>query len=189
MLRKWTVVAALVVIAVMAFSVAAFAQTEPGAGSDNPLTPDGAWTKMSVDGEHWYAFTEEGDGEKVFITMEMMPNAAVSFEVWTEENLQAWANEEDFEPVGEGTRSCGCERSDETGKFNWCGSFAGAGDFYVVVKSQYDDTSYYALEIEGKEVSFPLAVEEEAMVEETAAEVAEDAAPAMAEEPVTLDEP
>jgi hypothetical protein len=182
MLRKWTFAVALVAVAVLVFSAAAFAQTAPGAGPDNPLLPDGTWTKVPASGEIWYIFHEEGDGETVNVDMKMVPNGGVSFEIWTPENLRDWAAEEEFDAVGEGTMSCNCEPEDELGKYNWTGSFVESGDYLVVVKNEMDAASYFTLDVTGKEVSLPLRGIAAAPAPEPAA------APAMAEEPVALAE-
>jgi hypothetical protein len=187
MLRKWTAVMALVLIGVLGLVSVVAAQTEPGAGPDNPLTPDGAWTKLAADGEYWYVFHDEGDGEAIEVDMQTVPHGAATFEIWTPENLRDWANEEEFDPVGVATRSCGCEPSDSVGKSNWRGSFLGGNDFFIVVKSQLDDTGYFTLGVKGEDVTLrtpapvAMAAEETAMTEPEAV-----AAAAPADAPIVL---
>jgi hypothetical protein len=73
------------------------------------------------------------------------------------------------------------------GRFNWLGSFVNAGEYYVVVKNEADDTSYYTLDVKGKEVHFPDApVAMEPAPETSVAAMA--AAPAMMEAPVAMTE-
>jgi hypothetical protein len=182
MLRKWTVAIALVLIAVLALGTTAMAQ-EPAEGPDEAGAPSGMWTKIGVDEEHWYRFHDEGEeDEECHVSMKMVPNGKVAFEVWTEDNLQDWADEEEFDAVGAGSRSCGCEAEDELGRFNWCGSFVQAGDYWVVVTNDNDDVSYYTLDITGKHVTFPTEEARQPAVE------AETAEADMAEESLSLAE-
>ena len=74
---------------------------------------------------------------------------------WSQAEVQKWANEEEFDPIGMGSTSCDCNPEDRVGKFVWLGTFTKGDIYYVVVKHKGDVPSSYMLTIEGKEVSQP----------------------------------
>jgi hypothetical protein len=98
----------------------------------------------------FYGFHEEGDGEEVRVTMEVVPHYGTTFEIWSKEEVRMWAEELDFTAIGAGTFSHDCEPDDEVGKMNWLGTFASSGDYFVVVKHEAGPVSYYNLTVSGK---------------------------------------
>jgi hypothetical protein len=158
MLRKLIVIIVFALLAVLMLSSIAMAQDVPGSSPQNPLIPDGTWVEMPALNQHWYVIHDEGDDEAIEVKLRTVPNGAVELEVWTPEQLRAWALEEEFDPVGMATLSCGCELDDSVGKFDWRGSFLGETDFYLIAKSKDDAPSYYTLEVIGEDVTFPTGV-------------------------------
>lgn len=175
----------IAVISVLLAVMPALAQTPLGGGPDNPASPTGEWTELPVDAWHFYGFSDEGDEENVLVTMKVAPHFGADYEIWSEAEVQKWANEEEFDPIGMGSTACDCNPEDFVGKFVWFGNFTKGDIYYVVVKHQGEVPSNYTLTIEGKDVSLPFepfgtepaaeaeAAEEVAMTEPAAAPAAE----------------
>ena len=76
------------------------------------------------------------------------PEGNVVFSIWTEDQVQAWAQGEEIEPVGRGT-----ENENESGDLFWAGSFGNPGRYYVVVENVGTGPGTFTLSISGEDVS------------------------------------
>jgi hypothetical protein len=135
-----------------------------GTGPDNALAPSDEWGSISEGDVYWYAFQYQGhhvfeedeDDEEVAIWvatpveiwLDAEPDQDVVFGIWTEEQVRAWAQGEEIEPVGRGT-----ENENESGDLFWAGSLGNPGRYYVVVEHQGTEPGAFTLSISGEDVS------------------------------------
>jgi hypothetical protein len=135
------------------------------------------WHAFYFSDPHAMKKGETADVGTVNVRMEVVPKEAGKFEVLTQKEVDLWAKELKYTPIGVGTVSCGCQLSDSPRKFNWTGVPAGHALNYILVSNPTKGPLYYRLLIdENKYVSFP------APIATAAAELA--AAPAAAPAPM-----
>ena len=72
----------------------------------------------------------------------------MAFSIWNEDQVQAWAQGEEIEPVGRGTQN-----ENESGDLFWAGSLGNPGRYYVVVENQGAEAGTFMLSISGEDVS------------------------------------
>jgi hypothetical protein len=139
-------------------------ETGAGAGPDNALAPTDEWVSITGGDALWYAFQYQGhhvfeeneDDEEVAIWvaspveiwLDAEPDQAVVFSIWNEDQVRAWAQGEEIEPVGRGT-----ENENEAGDLFWAGSLGNPGRYYVVVENQGAEPGTFMLSISGEDVS------------------------------------
>ena len=135
-----------------------------GTGPENALAITDEWTSLSEGEVLWYAFQyrgrhefEEDEDEEVVavwiatpvhVWLDSEPDGNVVFGIWTEEQVRAWAQGEEIEPVGRGT-----ENEDEPGDLFWGGNLGQPGRYYVVVELQGAKAGSFRLSISGEDVS------------------------------------
>lgn len=193
--RMIKLLAATIVACLLLGPALVLADVPGGTGPGDALAPSGEWTPLTKGEEHWYAFDYQGHQEmqevkdkedkeeavwvssRIQVLLDAEPDGAITFSLWTPENIRIWALGEDVEPVGRGG-----EDENAPGDLCWCGTFEEPGTYYIVVEhtGQGPDTAYYTLEILGSDVSFsaPIATPDEAtepaaMGEEPAMDTAE----------------
>lgn len=127
-------------------SMVAFAA---GTGPNNALAPGTQWTADAPGQQTWYAFQYLGDSSQILVRMSVDTNHPASFEVWTPNDLQQWADGLAVTPVGQGTIN-GYMGNDLT----WTGSFDTPGTYYVIVTDPNPAPANYSLQITGSGVSF-----------------------------------
>jgi hypothetical protein len=150
------------------------------AGPDEAQAPSDQWIQLDAGEEHWYAFeyaghhktveAEEDDEDdeniwvssKIQVLLDSDPDDAVSFAIWTPDNVRRWGLGEEVEPVGRGT-----ENEHTAGDLCWCGTFEEPGTYYVIVENDSAGPASYVLTIDGEDISFAAPVRE---VEEAAVE-------------------
>lgn len=120
---------------------------------ESPLPPVGKLVTIAVGESHWYAFRDEGDEASIQIRADATPDACLTFQVWTPENLQRWQQGQEFRPVGQGTTNATLKAD-----LFWSGSFVKSGIYYVVVKHNpaLSNSCTYALTVTGDDVSLVL---------------------------------
>lgn len=144
--------------------VSAAEQTDPYGAT----APSADWVSLAPGESHLYTFHydfDEGDendeANKAVVELEMATEESVSFEVWTADQMQEWANGEDPDPVGVGSKKSNFTgNEDHDTKLLWANQTEASVDFYVLVQNEHNATSYYELEITGQSVSFPTAAAE-----------------------------
>ncbi|MEZ4617560.1 MAG: hypothetical protein R2867_18885 [Caldilineaceae bacterium] len=136
-----------------------------GTGPDNALTPTGQPAMLAPGATRWYTFLyaegADGDGEPsdAVAELEMAQPGAITFEVWTEDDVRRWQNGEDFSPTGAGTPAFDPDSSDnrDRGRLTWVGSGAATTTWYIVVMNQSDQAASFSLSVTGPDVYFPEA--------------------------------
>jgi uncharacterized protein YgiM (DUF1202 family) len=99
------------------------------------------WRVLPQGQTQWYAFTHPGDDQPVQIWMNVEPDNAAGFRIFTESDAQAimaGANPDDFVDIARGTNN-----PNEPADLFWRGAFSERGRFYVMItNSGTGDTSY-----------------------------------------------
>jgi hypothetical protein len=159
-------VAMLIVAGLLLVPISAIAA---GTGPADAMPPSDDWVPLGIGESHWYAFDyrghhefeaaeEEEEEEAIWVSssvqvlLDAEPDQGAAFKVYTEDQIRAWTQGEDLEAVGQGT-----ENEYTPGDLCWCGDFAEAGRYYVVVEQQGPEPSFYKLTINGEDISFPAA--------------------------------
>jgi hypothetical protein len=171
----------IVVISLLLAALPVMAETPLGGGPDNPASPAEDWVELPEDAWHFYGFRDEGDITDVLVTMKVVPHHGADYEIWSKAEVQKWADEIEFDPIGMGSTACDCDPDATIGKFVWLGTFTKGDIYYVVVKHKGDVPSNYKLTIEGEKVSHPFDPFAPVVAEE--AEAADMVEPAAAPEP------
>ena len=86
---------------------------------------------------------------QVELVMDAEPNNAVTFSVWTPDQVRRYSLGEDVEPIGRGT-----ENEKAPGDVSWSGSFTSPGTYYVRVDHLGQGKSYCKLTLKGDNVWF-----------------------------------
>jgi hypothetical protein len=137
------------VLPTSAFPVAAAAEPA-GSGPDSALQVDNAWHSINPNRSRWYTFYYNGDGSQVQVRLQVEPENAAGFEVWTPEEAQRWRLGLDVDPVGQGSPD-----PNQANTLVWSGSFSIPGAYYVVVShsGSQPGPAYYLLQVSGGGVS------------------------------------
>ncbi len=144
-------------------------------------TPIGTWKSLGPRQGDWYQIDYkylESDGQTVseaYVELEMDVCDAISFSVYTPDEVQQWIDGEKPTPVGEGTPTA--ENSDfsatnDNCRLTWDNTSTASETFYIVVKNESNAAADYLLTITGNGVSFPMGAHEvqSAAAEEPAAD-------------------
>jgi hypothetical protein len=185
MLRKWTFVAALVLIALLAFSANVAAQEEPVANGESPffaMPISQEWTDLSVGEYHWYAFTYDFDDRydrlEVRVTADPPESAVVT--IRNKDQARLWEQDGTHVHVGCCTKvdidnkvyddededfDADKDYGDKTVTapyMSWAADDLASGEYYIVVNAAegFDNEISYRLEVLGQGVfSEPAVVE------------------------------
>lgn len=135
-----------------------------GMGPDDAMTPNGRREVISPEETRWYTFKYEWDGESnpsnAIVELRMAEAGAVSFEVWSQDDLAAWFNNEDFTPTGAGTPAFALSSDSTTSNrdrslLRWVGGGAATVTYYILVENDSDADAVYRLNVSGPDVTFP----------------------------------
>lgn len=144
-----------------------------GSGTDNAGAPLDCWLALGAHQSHWYKFRygynadQDDTPNQATVKLAMDTPGCVSFEVWTQERLNAVQNgdtddDKALGPVGAGSpeyaaieRDSSSNKNQNPAKLIWVGSQTGSTTFFVVVKNRHDFACSYQLSISGFSVSFP----------------------------------
>ncbi|MFN8490627.1 MAG: hypothetical protein U0350_23760 [Caldilineaceae bacterium] len=144
-----------------------------GTGTDNAGAPLDCWLALNAHQSHWYKFRygynsdQDDSPNQATVKLSMDTPGCVSFEVWTQERLNAAQNgvtddDKQLGPVGTGSpeyaaieRDSTSDKNQNPAKLIWVGSQTGSATFYVVVKNHREAACNYRLSISGFSVSFP----------------------------------
>jgi hypothetical protein len=91
------------------------------------------WQTLRAGQTQWFAFNHPGNEQPVQIWMNVEPNDAAGFRIFTEDDAQAimaGANPDDFAAVGQGTPN-----PNEPADLFWRGAFVENGRFYVMIEN------------------------------------------------------
>lgn len=126
---------------------------QPFSSPEKPWPPIGKTVVIGAGELHWYAFRDEGDELSIQVNADATPDACLTFQVWTPEQLHLWQLGEEFRPVGQGTANAILKAD-----LFWTGSFVKSGIYYVVAKRNPAMTSScsYRLTVMGDGVSLVL---------------------------------
>jgi hypothetical protein len=143
------------------------AAAEGGSGPEDALAPSDSWQSLPQGGTLWYAFDYHGhhefpqtkDDEKekdpvwiaseATVSLDSEPDEAVTFSIWSDDQVRLWLAGEEYEPIGKGTAS-----DYDPGDLNWAGSFGGPGRYYVVVENQESEPAAFLLVVGGEDVTY-----------------------------------
>jgi uncharacterized protein YraI len=99
------------------------------------------WRALGGGQIQWFTFSHPGDGEPVQIWMDVEPNNAAEFRIFSEEDAQsimAGADLEEFADIGRGTPN-----PNEPAELFWLGEFEEHGRYFVMVRnSSTSDVNY-----------------------------------------------
>ncbi|MCB0182610.1 MAG: hypothetical protein KDE31_00005, partial [Caldilineaceae bacterium] len=132
--------------------------TMAGMGPASALSPTGARRTLAPGESRWYTFryAEGADADnpsEAVVELAISRPNSIDFEVWTEENVQQWANGEDFTPTGAGTPAFAIEDGDSDNRdrrlLRWVGSGAATTTWYVIVENTSDSAASYRLTVSG----------------------------------------
>lgn len=143
-----------------------------GSGTNNAGTPLDCWLALGAHQSHWYKFRygynadQDDTPNQATVKLAMDTPGCVSFEVWTQERLNAVqsgdTDDKALGPVGAGSpeyaaieRDSSSNKNQNPAKLIWVGSQTGSTTFFVVVKNRHDFACSYQLSISGFSVSFP----------------------------------
>jgi hypothetical protein len=144
-----------------------------GSGTNDAGAPLDCWLALNAHQSHWYKFRygynadQDDTPNQATVKLAMDTPGCVTFEVWTQDRLNAVQsgvkdNNKLLGPVGAGTpeyaaieRDSSSNKNQNPAKLIWVGSQAGSATFYVVVKDRQDFACSYKLSISGFSVSFP----------------------------------
>jgi len=167
-----------------------------GTGPENALSPAAETVTLDPGAIRWYTFKYDWDGEsdpsEVIAELQMEEAGSISFEVWSQDDLQRWQNGEDFTPTGAGTPAVvfGDENTDrDRARLRWVGSSAATVTFYLLVENNSDSSAAYMLTITGDTISFPMAQMSESSVMSDTMAMTETMAMTMTEEPAMITMP
>lgn len=154
------------------FSVgSANAQDVSGRTITEVVAPTGDWKELVGDGidvyQLLYTYTEDEDSF-VEVELEMGTEGSVIFNVFTIAQAQEWTSGQEVEPMGTGSP---IDEDTET-RLRWRSSTESDEIFFIIVRNERPEASYYELTITGNGVAYP-------------AGIALDAAPAPAVEEAT----
>jgi hypothetical protein len=121
----------------------------PAAKAVEEMSPFEDWMAMPGGTSHWETFHYDEINSQVELVMDAEPNNAVSFSVWTPEQVRRYSLGEDVQPVGRGTKN-----EDAPGDVSWSGSFTSPGTYYVRVEHLGQGTSYCKLALKGDNAWF-----------------------------------
>jgi hypothetical protein len=113
------------------------------------MSPFEDWMAMPGGSSHWETFKYDERDTQVELILDAEPNNAVTFSVWTPEQVRRYALGEDIKPVGWGTVN---EKA--PGDVSWSGSFTSPGTYYVRVEHLGQGTSYCKLSVKGESTWF-----------------------------------
>jgi len=131
-----------------------------GVGPDTALVATNEWTDLAPGEKIWYAFTYDFDQHAstpsdVLVQLEMGNENSVGFEIWTPDQVNKWGNGTDFDPLGLGAQLSDFTLNDaHDTKLTWSSNTLSSDTYYVIVENQNATTSYFALDITGKDVSW-----------------------------------
>lgn len=144
-----------------------------GTDAGNAVTPTGQRTTLAPRERRWYTFkynfdqeenanddTVENDASEVIAELRMAQAGALSFEVWSQDDVSRWQNGEDFTPTGAGTPAFAIGEGDDDRDrtlLRWVGSGEATVTYYLIVQNNTDETVTYRLSVMGESVSFPAA--------------------------------
>jgi len=174
-------------LAIAGITLTSFAATplmaadEPGTSPNAAVAPNAEWMMIEAGESVWYEFHYDYDNsnsgntpEQAIVELEMGTEDSISFDVWTPAVVDLWVNNEEFDPIGAGSKKSDLTGNDDHAtKLMWATSTAASETFYVIVENNRLVPSYYQLQITGNSVSFPTAPLMMAEVEETAPVMAE----------------
>jgi hypothetical protein len=113
------------------------------------MSPFEDWVTMEGDTSHWETFHYDKPDSKVELILDVEPNTAATFSVWTPEQVRLYSLGLDVDPVGWGTVN---EKA--PGDVSWSGSFVSPGKYYVRVDHLGQDVGYCKLTLKGENVWF-----------------------------------
>ncbi|MBX3011572.1 MAG: hypothetical protein KF832_08685 [Caldilineaceae bacterium] len=133
-----------------------------GTGPDDALSPTGETTTLDPHARRWYVFkydyTVGENPSQVIAELQMDEPGSISFEVWSQDDLNRWRNGEDFTPTGAGTPAfaigAGADNRDRT-LLRWAGGSRATVTYYLIVENNTDNPMNYTLTVNGPTVSFP----------------------------------
>ncbi len=117
--------------------------------SAEAMSPFEDWMAMEGGTSHWETFTYDKSNSRVELVMDAEPNNAVTFSVWTPDQVRRYSLGENVEPIGRGTKN---EKA--PGDVSWSGSFTSPGTYYVRVDHLGQGKSYCKLTLKGENAWF-----------------------------------
>lgn len=123
---------------------------QPGSNPGAAVAP-GGWQAIDQNGEIWFAFDYGKKKKTLRVQLDVEPNGAVEFMVYTPQNMANWARGGQLESIG-----AGAENRFVKGDLFWTGKFYETGTYYVRVKStglQSGPINFH-LNVQGSGVSY-----------------------------------
>ena len=154
--KKSTIIVFAALLAL--FSVgSAHAQDVSGRTITEVVAPTGDWKELVGDGidvyQLLYTHTEDEDSA-VEVELEMGTEGSVIFNVFTIAQAQEWTSGQEVEPMGTGSPI----DEDTKTRLRWRSSAASDEIFFIIVRNERPEASYYELTITGNGVAYPAGI-------------------------------
>lgn len=133
---------------------------EGGTGPEDALAPPVDQEILLEPGEtRWFTFRYYRDAGKdatQVVALLKMPIAdTISFEIWNQDTVRKWANNEDFNPVGAGTPiGFGEDFGKDPKTLVWVSSAEAGQQYFLIVKNRSQETASFRLTVTGPNISY-----------------------------------
>jgi hypothetical protein len=147
-----TAIVSLVAALLTAGLIPAYAASAAGGGPATALSLAGGATngQLTAGQRLWYAFQYAGDGSQVQVDLFSNPSGAVTFSVWTKDNITDWAAGNPENPIGRGTPN-----DLVNGDPFWSGNFDTPGLYYIAVDNATSAPAAFTINASGSGMSAP----------------------------------
>lgn len=121
------------------------------------VAPTGDWKELVGDGadvyQLLYTYTE-GEDSAVEVELEMGTEGSVIFNVFTIAQAREWTSGQEVEPLGTGSPI----NEDTKTRLRWRSGAASDEIFFIIVRNERSEASYYELTITGNGVAYPAGI-------------------------------
>ena len=133
---------------------------EAGLGPEDALAPLPDQEIVLAPGERRFFtfryFRDAGKDATEVVALLKMPIAdTVSFEIWNQDTVRKWANNEKFQPVGQGTPiGFGADFDRDPNTLVWVSRAEAGQQYFVVVRNRSTETASFKLSISGPKIAY-----------------------------------
>lgn len=133
---------------------------EAGLGPEDALAPMADQEIILDPGERRFFtfryFRDAGKDATEVIAMLKMPVVnSVSFEVWNTDTVRKWANNEKFQPVGQGTPiGFGADYDRDPNTLVWVSRAEAGQQYFIVVKNKSSEAASFTLSVSGPKIAY-----------------------------------
>jgi hypothetical protein len=153
MFAKWSngLRLAFLAVAVMLFGAIPVLAHDGPSHTDAPA--GAVWTDIGPGETQWFSFRSEGEGDDILVTLHAASEGngigALSFKIFTAQNLREWMDGLEVNPVGRGSKDASLDDD-----LVWQGNFVQAGTYHIIVENTASTPDAYVLEASGDDIWF-----------------------------------